>query len=159
MYIYGHGCDDSSKNWFIEKIEQTGWFNIKLMSQSSICSWKLVTSLVEVKENESRIQMAFNKWMFVNLFFECMDKNVMSFKPIKGWIQSFFIMTSIFDTSLSTIHPFTFTSKTQCVVILQAKQKNMPSSCHMIFIRWHVEQVCTNGVVAEIGHIELANNM
>jgi len=47
------------KNWFIETIEQIGCFNlkiyaIKIMTQSSIYSWKLlVRSLVGVRKNET----------------------------------------------------------------------------------------------------------
>jgi len=27
LYTYEHGCDDSPKKLFIEKIEQNSWFN------------------------------------------------------------------------------------------------------------------------------------
>jgi len=49
LYIYGHGCDDSPKNWFTQKIEQARWFNWKL----NLCSETYVSiSNMFLKTNE-----------------------------------------------------------------------------------------------------------
>jgi hypothetical protein len=53
--------------------------------------------------------------------------------------------------SLSIIWPFTFTYKMLGAMILQVEQRNMPSSYCMISLRWHIEQVHTNGVMAKMG--------
>lgn len=59
------------------------------------------------------------------------------------------MVRSTYDTlpSFDMIWPFTLTSQAQGVAILHAKQKNRPSTCCLIFARWHVKQVQTKGVM------------
>ncbi len=48
MYIHGHGFDDSPKNWFIEKIEQIGWFNKKNLCRKTYVSISIMFLISEV---------------------------------------------------------------------------------------------------------------